>query len=121
MTSVRSERGAAAVEFALILLPFLLIVSLVVDVGWVFSQQQAVTNAARIGARYYAIHHLEPSAQADAEQRANDVATAANVAGPITFSYPSTCARRAGLDAHDDCDRTDDELDRHDSGVRWIE
>lgn len=91
MTSVRSERGAAAVEFALIVLPFMLIVGLLVDVGWVYSQQQAVTNAARVGARYYAIHHLESSAQGDAEQRARDVATGAKVAGPITFSYASTC------------------------------
>ncbi len=84
------ERGATAVEFALVVLPFMLIVCLLVDVGWVYSQQQAVTNAAREGSRDYAIHHTEPGAQDDAEARATEIATAARVAGPITISYPDT-------------------------------
>lgn len=84
------ERGATAVEFALIVLPFMLIVCLLVDVGWVYSQQQAVTNAAREGSRQYAIHHTESGAQDAAEARATEVATAARVAGPITISYADT-------------------------------
>lgn len=84
---LRRERGATAVEFALIVLPFMLIVCLLVDVGWVYSQQQAVTNAAREGSRHYAIHHTESGAQDAAEARAIEIATAARVAGPITISY----------------------------------
>lgn len=77
------ERGAAAVEFALIVLPFMLIVCLLVDVAWVFGQQQAVTNAAREAVRHYTIHYRDPTADAyaEAEQRARDVAEAAGVEG----------------------------------------
>lgn len=87
---LKREHGAAAVEFALIVLPFMLIVCLLVDVGWVYSQQQAVTNAAREGSRSYAIHHLEPGAQDAAEGRVIEITTAARVAGPITISYSGT-------------------------------
>lgn len=75
------ERGAAAVEFALIVLPFMLIVCLLVDVAWVFGQQQAVTNAAREAVRFYTVNYRDEDidAYAEAEQRARDVAEAAGV------------------------------------------
>lgn len=51
-----AERGAAAVEFALVVLPLLLLLLGIMDFGWIFNQQVSLTNAARESARHYAVH-----------------------------------------------------------------
>jgi Flp pilus assembly protein TadG len=56
----RSERGAAAVEFALILPVFLLIVLGTIDFGYFFFVSEIVGNAAREGARAGSV--VEPDA-----------------------------------------------------------
>lgn len=93
MTRRRSEDGAAAVEFALVV-PLLLVVMLaIIDFGWIFNQQLRLTEAAREGARYYAIHSSESTAKANAEARAT------NVAGvPVTITYQSTCSDQVADD-----------------------
>ncbi len=45
------ERGAAAVEFALVLPLFILLIFGTMEAGWFFSQQVEIRNAAREGAR----------------------------------------------------------------------
>ncbi len=45
------ERGAAAVEFAIILPLFVLLIFGTMEAGWFFSQQVEIRNAAREGAR----------------------------------------------------------------------
>ncbi len=47
----RTERGASAVEFALVVIPLLMIVAGIVNFGFVFAQQLALDNAVRAGAR----------------------------------------------------------------------
>ena len=47
----KNQRGAAAVEFALVLVPLLLIVLGTIDWGYYFYIREVVTNAAREGAR----------------------------------------------------------------------
>ena len=47
----RDERGAAAVEFALVIVPFLLLVFGSIDLGWAINQDVLVNNAAREGVR----------------------------------------------------------------------
>ena len=49
---LRGERGVVAVEFALILPVFLLLVFGIADFGHAWYMQQTVTNASREGARY---------------------------------------------------------------------
>ena|SRR5947207_5829573 len=48
---VRDDRGAVAVEFALVLIPLLLVVFGIIDFGRAYNAQQTVTQAARVGAR----------------------------------------------------------------------
>jgi Flp pilus assembly protein TadG len=56
-----NERGAEAVEFALVVLPFLLLVFGVVDFGYMINRDTMVNNASREGAREGA---LNPNAAA---------------------------------------------------------
>lgn len=51
----RSERGAALVEFALVMPLLLLLVFGIMETGWLFAQQIEVRNAAREGARIAAV------------------------------------------------------------------
>ena len=85
--NVRRDRGATAVEFALVFPLLLIMLFAIIDFGWVLNQQMSVTAAAREGARYYAIHNIETDAQAEAETRASALVT-----GTVTFTYPSTCS-----------------------------
>ena len=55
--SKENQRGSSAVEFAIIL-PLLLTLLLgIIEFGYLFNQQISLTQAAREGAREYAIHH----------------------------------------------------------------
>ena len=49
---VRNDRGAAAVEFALVVPIFLLLVFGIINFGWLFGQNLALSNAARQAARF---------------------------------------------------------------------
>ena len=51
-----SDSGVAAVEFALILLPLLLIIFGIINFGILLTNQSIITNAAREGARWASIH-----------------------------------------------------------------
>ncbi len=74
MTTRRSkraaERGAAVVEFALMLPLLLMLVLGAIDWGWYFYLREVVTNAAREGARAGAVSAVGGSAAATAAQTA---------------------------------------------------
>ena len=53
----RTEDGAAAVEFALVLPILLVIVFAIISFGWVFAQSLALSNSARQAARYAAVEN----------------------------------------------------------------
>jgi TadE-like protein len=53
----RAESGQSLVEFAFILIPFLLVTIGVVEVGRAWSVKQAVTNAAREGTRILVLQY----------------------------------------------------------------
>ncbi len=59
------ERGAAAVEFALVLPPLLLLVLGTIDWGYYFYVREVVTNAAREGARAGSINHSDGHTEAN--------------------------------------------------------
>jgi Flp pilus assembly protein TadG len=58
---LRDDRGAQAVEFALIVPIVLLLIGAVVQFGFLFNAQVTVTQAAREGARLAALHQLSGS------------------------------------------------------------
>jgi Flp pilus assembly protein TadG len=78
------QRGAAAVEFALVLPVLLFIVLGTIDWGWYFYVSQVVTNAAREGARAGSLTPTTGSdgtAISDAETTAEAYLTGAGLAG----------------------------------------
>ncbi|WP_427172017.1 TadE/TadG family type IV pilus assembly protein [Arthrobacter sp. 92] len=61
MKSKRKERGAVAVEMAIVLPLLLLILIGIIEFGRVLNVQVSLTQAAREGARYAAIHYHDTS------------------------------------------------------------
>lgn len=57
---VKSEKGQALVEFALVLPILLMLLCGIIDFGWLYYNQITLNNAAREGARYAVIHY-DPS------------------------------------------------------------
>jgi Flp pilus assembly protein TadG len=91
---LRSERGAIAVEFALLLPVLLLLVFGILDFGHAWYMKQIVTNASREGARYGTRYttdtggaHLLPNA------------ISPSIATWITSKYASLLPGDAGLQA----------------------
>ncbi|WP_458115440.1 TadE/TadG family type IV pilus assembly protein [Arthrobacter sp. D2-10] len=94
------ERGAAAVEFA-ILLPVLLLLLLgIMELGRAYNVQMTLTNSAREGVRVMALADDQSQAKAAASNAAKILApTSSN--STITFSTsptssPATCAHVPG-------------------------
>lgn len=69
----RTDRGAAAVEFALVILPLLWLVFGIIDFGFMLSFRQQVSQAADEGARAAAV-------QVDATKQTSDATAAVNSA-----------------------------------------
>lgn len=70
---VKSEKGQAMVEFALVLPIFILLVCGILDFAWIYGNQLMANNACREATRYTAIHYsgdLE-----DSEDIARDIVT----------------------------------------------
>jgi len=59
MGGVRADRGAAAVEFALVCVLLVMLLVGIVEFGRAYSAQLAVTHAAREGARAAAVGHFD--------------------------------------------------------------
>ncbi|NCB73762.1 MAG: hypothetical protein EOM51_03330 [Clostridia bacterium] len=55
----KSEKGQAMVEFALLLPILLLILSGIINFGWIFGNQLLANNVSREAARYTAIHYYD--------------------------------------------------------------
>jgi Flp pilus assembly protein TadG len=54
---LRTEKGQAMVEFALVLPLLIALLCGIIDFGWLYYNQIALSNAAREGARYAVIHY----------------------------------------------------------------
>ncbi len=83
----RGDRGAAAVEFALVMVPLLMIVFGIISYGFMLSFRQTLSQAATEGARAAAV-------QIDSTQRNGDAIAAVNDAmGGLTFQA-ATCGTK---------------------------
>lgn len=83
-----SERGAVAVEFAIVLPVLLALILGIIEFGMAFNAQMSLTNAAREGVRVMAISNDPVAAKAAAKNAAvslNPALTDSNIA----FSQPS--------------------------------
>jgi Flp pilus assembly protein TadG len=88
----RGERGATAVEFAVILPILVVLVFGIIAFGFGFARWVALTNGAREGARYMAINSAgDPGAEAQAITRAQQWANLPCAGGGCTYSSTS-CA-----------------------------
>lgn len=98
-TRVTKEKGAVAVEFAIVLPVFLLLVLGIFEFGRAYNIQVSLSEAARESARYMAIHANEPGFSVGAAQSAG-VGAAPSVPltnGDVAMSYSSGTSCAAGV------------------------
>ena len=94
-TDLASDTGAAAVEFALVLLPLLLILFGIIDFGRAYNTQLSLSAAAREGAREMALHNNPVAARAAVRGATTDLTPTVTDA-QITIT-PSTCTAGASV------------------------
>jgi Flp pilus assembly protein TadG len=85
--TARSERGAAAVEFALVMPLLFLLVFGIIEFGFIFNKELSVTHSAREGVRVYALNG-DPVAAIAAARSASGMTpqptcTAVPATGPV--------------------------------------
>jgi Flp pilus assembly protein TadG len=80
-SSWRSERGAELIEFAIVLPLLLFIIAGIVDFGMMFRTYEAVTNAAREGARVGVLPGYDPP---DVQARVDAYLAASGLTGSRT-------------------------------------
>ena len=80
-SSVQSERGAELIEFAVVLPILVFIIAGIVDFGMMFRTYEAVTNAAREGARVAVLPGYAP---VDVENRVDQYLAASGLSGTHT-------------------------------------
>lgn len=99
MRNRRNERGAAAVEFALVFPLVIMLLLTVIEFSRLWNVQATISDAARISARYAAVHGNDPLAdEADVIAEATDRAKA--VPGLVDWST-------ATISVSIDCDAED--------------
>ena len=92
MRSHKSQRGAAALEFALVFPVLLLLLVGIVDFGMLMSTQSVVANAAREGARTAALSNNSMAAQSAVNRAIADLPGATNIGTTVTVG----CTTSAG-------------------------
>ncbi|MCC6497785.1 MAG: pilus assembly protein [Propionibacteriaceae bacterium] len=79
MTGFKRERGAAAVEFALLLPLLMMLLLAIMEFGYAFFIQATVAGAARVGVRHYVVNYNsnDPTTAANASATAIELAKSA--------------------------------------------
>lgn len=89
-----SERGAAAVEFALVLPLLVLLVFGIVEFGRAFQVQATLAAAAREGARVMAVQNSAPAARAAVQAATTSLSTPLTAAQIVIT--PTSCTTATG-------------------------
>lgn len=84
----RTDRGASAVEFAIVVIPLLMIIAGIVNFGLVFSQQLALDNSVRAGARAAVVDTGKDAVTVTTDQWNSTVIAKSQTSG-FVVSYPS--------------------------------
>jgi Flp pilus assembly protein TadG len=79
----RCEEGSELIEFALVAPVLILLLAGIFDFGMMFRSFEAVTNAAREGAR---VGVLPGYSNADVQTRVNDYLSVSGLTGPVTIT-----------------------------------
>lgn len=85
--------GQALVEFAITMPVLLLLLCGIIDFGWVFTNQLALSYCSREGARYAIVHAEGAAAETDIENRVIVVAPEYlknNITVTVTFTNPAS-------------------------------
>jgi Flp pilus assembly protein TadG len=90
----RCERGSELIEFALVTPILMLLAAGIFEFGMMFRTFEAVTNAAREGARVGVLPGYE--AAVNVESRVNAYLTAAGLTGPRTTQSPVVTVATSG-------------------------
>jgi Flp pilus assembly protein TadG len=86
---LKNSSGQALVELAITLPVLMLILCGIIDFGWLFTNQLALSYCSREGARYAVVHAEGEDAQTNIENRVFDVAPdymRSNMTVTVTFS-----------------------------------
>lgn len=94
---LKGEKGQAIVEFALILPILILLLSAIIDFGWLYNCEIAANNAAREAARYTAIHIYDNNTDDDQALARNIVLSEA-----VQLPASSTTVTLTSLDLDSD-------------------
>jgi Flp pilus assembly protein TadG len=89
----RDDDGAAAVEFALVVVPLILIVFGIIAFGIVFAQQLALNNSAREAARWGVVRTVDGGAGRDCRDILATARTAASAIGMTSGNVGVTVSR----------------------------
>jgi Flp pilus assembly protein TadG len=90
--AARNRRGAAAVEFALLITPFLMVTFGIIELGIYSMEQQALLESVHAGVRYAVVHGAKSSSPATTSslqtlvQNGSTVLTPSLVSVTVTFS-----------------------------------
>ena len=93
MPKVNRERGAAAVEFAILLPLLAMLMVAIMEFGYAFFLQASVASAARVGVRSYAINWNDPAKGPTSVATATSLAKAAlpTTSAPVTSVTVTPC------------------------------
>lgn len=91
MRKGKSIKGQSLVEFALVLPVLLLLLLGIMEFGLMFSNKLTLVNAAREGARYGAVHHIDSDFNAKVNSRIKSTAVGLNLTdSQITVNVDNT-------------------------------
>jgi len=90
------EEGAAAVEFALVIIPLIVLLFGIVEVGFLLFAQGTLAGAAREGVRFYALQPTRADIDSLAADEVRDAAFGLRNPGTIAVSFDANCGADPG-------------------------